>query len=122
MNGLEIAAIITAIGGFIGIVGALAINAKRIDDLKKQVDESRDREGLNRRDIIILGKNFAMARTDNDILAAAFNVIWLEFYEVTGKRPKANLEMLKRLTTLQQNATGRLSSLSNEMIEAIRRA
>jgi hypothetical protein len=117
MNGLEIAAIITAIGGFVGVVGALAVNARRIDVLQQQIDAASEKENVNRRDIIILGENFAAARADTEILAEAFNQIWLEFYTVTGQRPAANMGMLKRLTTLQQSATGRLGPLDVEAIK-----
>lgn len=112
MSGLEIAAVITAIGSIVG----LFINARKLDETLTRISESERREDLNRRDIVLLGEQYSMTRTDNEIIAAAFNQLWLEIYQMTGQRPKANLDMLNRLTTIRQSQTGRLGPLDEEAL------
>jgi hypothetical protein len=77
---------------------------KSIADLQRQVD-------TDRKDIILIGESLSQARADNAILAEAFNKLWLEFTEVTGHKPSADLAMLRRLYTIQY-ITGRLNPLN----------
>jgi hypothetical protein len=111
VNGLELAAVITAVGGFIGVVASLVVNARRLVDLQEQINAERQRAEATRGDIVRLGENYQRARIDNEILAATFNDLWLEIYEITGQRPRAKLDRLRELTTLRQSETGRLGPL-----------
>jgi hypothetical protein len=80
---------------------------------RKQIEKLEAFRVTDRRDIILIGESLAQARSDNAIMAEAFNQIWLEFYQVTGHKPAANLEALKRLQTIQY-ITGKLAPLNVE--------
>ena len=127
----ELALLITTLSGAVAaLVGAIVALLKTRSDSElgkherdelrqeserqqKLIDELRTNRILDRRDIILIGESLAQARSDNAIMAEAFNQIWSEFYEVTGHKPQANLDGLKRLQTIQY-ITGQLGPLNME--------
>jgi len=123
MTSADVAALITAIGVSIGAtitaVSALMnarTNKHEQEELKaalaasdKRIAELEQHRITDKRDIILIGESLAQARADNAILAEAFNQLFTEFTEVTGRRP-ANLEALRRLQTIKY-ITGRLRPL-----------
>jgi hypothetical protein len=127
----ELALLITTLSGAIAaLIGAMvALMKTRTDselgkhereelrqesaEQKKQIEKLEGYRVTDRRDIILIGESLAQARSDNAIMAEAFNQIWNEFYQVTGHKPAANLEALKRLQTLQY-ITGKLGPLNVE--------
>ena len=129
MSIAELALLITTLSGAIAaLIGAIvalvktrsesALGQHERDELrqesavqKKQIDELKANRIIDRRDIILIGESLAQARSDNAILAEAFNQIWNEFYAATGHKPAANLEALKRLQTIEY-ITGRLGPLN----------
>jgi hypothetical protein len=131
MDSTQIALLITAIcGGIGGMLTAIAallktrsesqLSQHERDELrdesaiqKKQIEELRAYRITDRRDIILIGESLAQARSDNAIMAEAFNQIWNEFYQATGHKPAANLESLKRLQTIRY-ITGQLGPLNVE--------
>jgi len=127
----ELALLITTLSGAVAaLIGAsVALMKTRTDselgkherdelrqeslEQRKQIEKLEAFRVTDRRDIILIGESLAQARSDNAILAEAFNQIWSEFYRATGHRPEANLEALKRLQTLQY-ITGKLGPLNVE--------
>lgn len=105
---LVIVGTIGAIAGLITALGGVIINAHRLDELQKQVDDERkqridlqDKQETARRDIIQIGEQLHFARLDNACIAEAFNQLFVEFRDVTGHRPAVNLERLKHMQTIQ---------------------
>jgi hypothetical protein len=127
----ELALLITTLSGAIAaMVGAIvALMKTRTDselgrherdelrqesaEQKKQIEKLEGYRVTDRRDIILIGESLAQARSDNAIMAEAFNQIWSEFYRATGHKPEANLEALKRLQTIHY-ITGPLGPLNVE--------
>ncbi len=121
---LAIGAVITALAAFLKARNESALSQHERDELKAELAKSNQRIAesdkrineletvriTDRRDIILIGESLAQARSDNAIMAEAFNQIWTEFYNVTGHKPSANLEALKRLQTIQY-ITGKLGPL-----------
>ena len=109
-----------AIGATITAVAALMnarTNKHEQDELREELEQSNKRIEVleahrvtDKRDIILIGESLAQARSDNAVLAEAFNQIFIEFNAVTGHRPQANLDALKRLQTIKY-ITGKLGPL-----------
>ena len=117
MNGLELAAVITAFGGFIGVVGALFANAKRIDSLADQLKEERHRAEKTRGDLILMGESLSLNRQDNAKLALLVNQLFNQFRDATGREPTIDMDMLHQMMTISY-ITGPLGPLD---VEAVKR-
>ncbi len=115
MNGLEIAAVITAIGGFLGVVGSLIINARKIEDLQKKLDDAKDRESLNRRDLVLIGEQLALTRSDAAKLALLINQLFNQYKMVAGRAPDVDLEMIAHMREVYY-ITGELPKMTAEAI------
>ena len=125
MTGTEIVLLVGAIaGGIAGLMTAISAlmnartNRHELEETRAKLEESNARISeleahriTDRRDIILIGESLAQARSDNSIMAAAFNQIWNEFYTVTGHKPSTNLDDLKRLQTIEY-ITGKLQPLT----------
>lgn len=85
-------------------------NATAIDKLKKDLAEATHDQETARKDIILIGESLHQARSDNAIIAEAFNQLFIEFKEVTGHRPSVNLERLRHMQTIAY-VTGPLGPL-----------
>jgi hypothetical protein len=127
----ELALLITTLSGAIAaLIGAIVALVKtrtdselgrhERDELRKEsaeqkalIEDLQKNRVTDRRDIILIGESLAQARSDNAIMAEAFNQLWNEFYTVTGHKPQANLEGLKRLQTIRY-ITGKLGPLNIE--------
>ena len=125
MTGTEIVLLVGAIaGGIAGLMTAISAlmnartNRHELEETRAKLDESLARISeleahriTDRRDIILIGESLAQARSDNSIMAAAFNGLWTEFFNVTGHKPSTNLDDLKRLQTVEY-ITGKLQPLN----------
>lgn len=119
----ELAGFVMALAGIITSVAAFMnarVSRHEVDEAKGELTQSQQRIAeleahriTDRRDIILIGESLAQARSDNAIMAEAFNQIWSEFTAVTGHKPQANLDMLRRLQTIQY-ITGKLGPLDVE--------
>lgn len=120
MSIAELTLLITALSGAIVALLNGRTYKHELDETKEKLDEATKRIGeleahriTDRRDIILIGESLAQARADNAIMAKAFNNLWEEFFRVTGHKPEADLEMLKKLQTVQY-ITGQLGPLNVE--------
>lgn len=131
MSGIEIAAIITAIGGFITAVGALAIGVvrlfddakdtkekiaalqKEIDGYKNQVDDFDKYKIRTRTELNLIGSSLGDARYDTAAMALLINQLFDQYKSAIGKPPEVNIEMLKHMRTIGY-VTGPLGPLDVE--------
>lgn len=136
MNGLEVAAIITAIGGFVAVVGGLFVNARKIeevkerdraemDDLKAEIEklkrdgeDSRRREEFDKRDIILIGEQLAGTRADASKLALLINQLFNQYKAATGQAPDVDVEMIAHMREIYY-ITGRLPAIDVEAVKKI---
>src|SRR5512139_2699852 len=120
MSAAELALLITALSGAIVALLNARTNKHELDETKDKLDEATKRIGeleyhriTDRRDIILIGESLAQARSDNSVIAQAFNALYEEFFQATGRKPSADLNALKKLQTIEY-ITGRLEPLNVE--------
>jgi len=111
MTGSEIALIIGASAALVTAIGGVIFNARRIDDLVKQLEKAkheaiesrrsaRHQADLNRSNIIILGESMSDVKADNAKMALLINQLFNQFEQATGSKPEVNIEMIKHLRTI----------------------
>lgn len=105
---LFITPIVAAIGAAIVALINSRANAVEIVKLKDDLKEAKEElEGYEekqadaRKDIILIGEQLHEARLDNAVMAEAFNQLFIEFRDVTGSKPKVNLDRLRHMRTIQ---------------------
>ena len=121
MNGLEIAAIITAIGGAIAAIGSLVSNTRKIEELQQKLDHELDyaekRSARNRRDLILLGENLRTARSDAAKLAIIVDESIRYYKAATGKDLPIDPLLIKHMREIYY-ATGELGPIDLEAVKA----
>src|SRR5512139_3062193 len=104
----EIALLITALSSAIVALLNARVNRHELDETQTNLKKSNERitelekhRITDRRDIILIGESLAQARSDNSIMAQAFNALYDEYYSITGRKPSADLNVLKKLQTVE---------------------
>ena len=110
MNGVELAALITAISGAVCGIGALVVNvrSRRAVEADKREREEHDRR--LRSELVILGEGMAGLRLDNAKLALLVNQLFNQYAAATGKKPEIDFDLLKTLQSVSY-ITGPLGPL-----------
>ena len=117
MNFTELALLL----GAVAAVGGVISNARRIDDLQKQLDaarrevsdarrSARSRDDIARANIILLGESMSNVRSDNAKMALLINQLFKQYEAATGHKPDVDIGMIKHLRTLEY-ITGPLGPL-----------
>ena len=108
MNFTELALLI----GAVAAVGGVISNARRIDELQKQLDAARrdlteakrsaqSQNDIARTNIILLGESMGSVRSDNAKMALLINQLFNQFQQATGRKPDVDINMIKHLRTLE---------------------
>jgi len=98
--------------GAVAAVGGVVSNARRIDELGKQLAEARreliearrsaqQQNDIARTNIILLGESMGSVRSDNAKMSLLINQLFNQFQEATGRKPDIDIEMIKHLRTLE---------------------
>jgi hypothetical protein len=112
MSVAELALLITTLSGAIVALLNTHTNAAEISKLQASLKSAQEKQEQWRGDLIDVGEQLHQARLDNAIIAEAFNQLFSEFRDVTGHRPKVNLDRLKHMQTIQY-ITGPLGPLDS---------
>jgi len=113
----ELALFLGAVATVFGVIS----NARRIDELQKQLDAARrdliearrsaqSQNDIARTNIILLGESMGNVRNDNAKMALLINQLFNQFEEATGRKPDVNIDMLRHMRTIEY-ITGPLDTL-----------
>lgn len=117
MSGTELALVIGALAALFGV----AFNARRIDELTKQLEiakrdaiearrSAQAQNDIARTNIILLGESMGSVRSDNAKMALLINQLFNQFETATGHKPDVDIQMLKHMRTIEY-ITGPLGPL-----------